>query len=406
MLLKRYVLFRREGLYYLVVLAFILGGAMLREVNPLLMLGGMMVGALVLSWRWGAASLRRVSVRHRLPQQIVAGTPVRIGIALTNRRRWFSTWAVWARDHIERVQTGGKADPVHSASGSAFIARVGASATAEGVYRCLLSRRGRYRFGPVMLHTSFPLGFLRSYQHAADTVEAIVHPRQGQLSKDWLSLLQSEGESRMRIRQGRSGWNEGDFYAIRDWRSGDSQRWIHWRTTARLNHLAVRMFERQQSRDFVLLVDLYQPPNPTPGDLQRVERAVSFAATLASKLCRIAAGRLALVVAGERNEVAHGAATPTLLGRLLDHLAVAEATDQVELAEAARLARAEAGSGAPMIVISTRPEHTLPGWIEEQASDAPDGLATVSSPAISKTIGTFVITVGSELYENCFRAPD
>jgi uncharacterized protein (DUF58 family) len=411
MQLNRYMLIRREGLYYLVVLAFILGGAMLREVNPLLMLGGMMVGALVLSWRWGASSLRKVTVEHHLPQHISAGSPIRVGIELSNRQRWFSSWAIWAEDRIERIRSDQSVDPLYSAKASTFVARVNAQSKAQGVYRCLLTRRGRYRFGPLMLTTSFPLGFLRCYQRSANSVQAIVQPQLGSLSKDWLSLLESEGDSREKNRQGRSGWNDGDFYAIRDWRSGDSQRWIHWRTTARLNHLVVRMFERQQSRDYVLLVDLHQPEEPSAVDLHRVEQAVSFAASLASELCRSSSGRLAVVVAGENNEAVHGAASAALLGHVLDQLAVAEATPQVELAEATRMARAEAGSGAPVIVISTRAEHSLPAWIEEEPEAEPVGAMSTENqgsaePMLSKTIGTFVVTVGSELYDRCFQAPD
>ena len=411
MILKRYVLIRREGLYYLVVLAFILGGAMLREVNPLLMLGGMMVGALVVSWRWGATSLRRVEVKHRLPQQPIAGVPLRMGLELSTNRRWFSSWAVWAEDRIERLQADGTPDPDHSAKASAFIARLGAHSTAEGVYRCLLTKRGRYRFGPVMLSTSFPMGFLRSYQFVNCITHAVVHPKLGQLHKDWLSMLESEGDSPIRSRAGRSGWNDGDFYAIRDWRSGDSQRWIHWRTTARLNHLAVRMFERQQSRDYVLLVDLHQPESASPAAQLRVEQAISFAATLASELCKASSGRLAMVVAGEANEVVHGAATPTLMRSMLDALALGQASSKVELAEAARMARAEAGSGAPIIVISTRPEHTLPAWIEEEepqsapSSEDSSGKTIAPAAAVSKTIGTLVISVDGDLYERCFQAP-
>ena len=403
MLLKRYVLIRREGLYYLVVLAFILGGAMLREVNPLLMLGGMMVGALVVSWRWGASSLRRVTARHCLPQTLTAGTPVRIGLELTNHRRWFSTWGVWAVHKIERLTDGGS-DPVHSAAASAFVARVAPQSKAEGVYRCLLTRRGRYRFGDVTLTTSFPLGFLRCYHRLQGASEAIVQPRLGELSKDWLEILESEGDSPIRNRQGRSGWNDGDFYAIRDWRSGDSQRWIHWRTTARVNHLAVRMFERQQSRDYVLLLDLYQPDNAAAADLLRVEQAVSFAATLSSELCRNSSGRLALVVAGKRTEAIHGSATPPLLRQFLEHLAVAEATPQVALAEAARMARAEAGSGAPVIVISTRPVHSLPTWIEDDPQQS--GTEVTTPSMLSKVTGTCVVSVESELFRRCFQAPE
>ena len=50
----------REGLYYLVITALVLGGAMLKEVNLLLILAGMLLGPMLLNWRAvGPAITRR-----------------------------------------------------------------------------------------------------------------------------------------------------------------------------------------------------------------------------------------------------------------------------------------------------------------------------------------------------------
>ena len=51
MSLQRKIRLTREGWFYVVVLCFILGGAILREVNLLFVLAGMLAGPLVLSLR-------------------------------------------------------------------------------------------------------------------------------------------------------------------------------------------------------------------------------------------------------------------------------------------------------------------------------------------------------------------
>ena len=46
---------------------------------------------------------------------------------------------------------------------------------------------------------------------------------------------------------------DGDFYGIRPWRSGDSRRWIHGRTSARTGKLMVLQFEQPRNHDVALL---------------------------------------------------------------------------------------------------------------------------------------------------------
>src|SRR5690606_31625150 len=71
----RYITLTREGVYYVIVLAFIIGGAVLREVNLLVILAGLMIGPLLFSWRWAAVSLANLSVERRLPRSTAAGDP-------------------------------------------------------------------------------------------------------------------------------------------------------------------------------------------------------------------------------------------------------------------------------------------------------------------------------------------
>ena len=58
------------------------------------------------------------------------------------------------------------------------------------------------------------------------------------------------------------GVSEGDYYGLRPWQSGDSMRWIHWRTTAKMGRPTVLQFERQRNRDVALLLDPWLPAEP------------------------------------------------------------------------------------------------------------------------------------------------
>ena len=48
----------------------------------------------------------------------------------------------------------------------------------------------------------------------------------------------------------------------------------------------VRQFDRQRNRDLAVLIELWQPEVPTAEQLENVELAVSFAATLVAEACR------------------------------------------------------------------------------------------------------------------------
>ena len=63
----------REGFYYLFLMAFVFTGAIFREINMLLIVGGFMAGPMIYSMVMSRRSLRDVSMRRRLPQGIHAG---------------------------------------------------------------------------------------------------------------------------------------------------------------------------------------------------------------------------------------------------------------------------------------------------------------------------------------------
>ena len=59
----------REGLYFLAIIALVFGGAIIKEVNLLLILAGMLLGPFLLNWRAVKANLRGLKVERNLPLQ-------------------------------------------------------------------------------------------------------------------------------------------------------------------------------------------------------------------------------------------------------------------------------------------------------------------------------------------------
>jgi uncharacterized protein (DUF58 family) len=340
----------KEGWYYLLVMAFIVGGAMLREVNLLYILAGMMLGALVVNARVASFALKKFDVRRRLPARVFAGEKFTVTPWAENLRPRYTSWAITARDFIEREEPARTAIDVE-----VLFVQTPPGGRAKASYEAELPRRGRYHFGPIEISTRFPLGLLRASATVAETSTILVRPRMGRLTAHWKNAIQSSrcGAHQSRPKRGAA---EGEFYGLRDWRSGDSQRWIHWRTSARMNELIVRQFEQQQNWDAALLLDLWRPEWPDEEDLFREERAIALMATAVVDLCHRGGSQLLVGVAGERLAHRRAAASRMLAEEVLDDLAEIHGAPDDRLPQLLDEALVEAPRGARLVVISTRPE--------------------------------------------------
>ena len=201
--LRRRAWLTREGWYYLAVLAFIVGGAVLRSVNLLVVLAGMMIAPLLFNWRLVMASLTGLIVRRKLPEQILAGEPLTVEIDVENSRRWMSSWLLrsrigWSESRGQgsgdrgtgtQVEQGWIGCVAGRSSGGRIavharrrvIPHVPARRQGVGTYRITLHRRGRYRFGPLRVSTRFPLGLVWGQITLPEQDELIVSPRLGRL---------------------------------------------------------------------------------------------------------------------------------------------------------------------------------------------------------------------------------
>jgi hypothetical protein len=106
---RRSITICREGVYYFLVLAFIVGGATLRDINLLFVLAGLMIGPLVYNWRMAALSVRWLAVRRILPDYAFAGQPFRVEIRGENLRYRMGSWVLMIEDSV--VTDLGQNDP-------------------------------------------------------------------------------------------------------------------------------------------------------------------------------------------------------------------------------------------------------------------------------------------------------
>ncbi|HND51284.1 MAG TPA: DUF58 domain-containing protein [Pirellulaceae bacterium] len=385
----------REGWYYALVLGFIVGGAVLREVNLLLVLAAMLIGPLVFSWRIAVSTVRGLTGERRMPNRMHAGDSVLVEVAVSNPRPTLPARGIVAEDRWRRVECDGGTSELTYAR--ALVPHVGPNETSDGRYRLTIRRRGRYRTDSLRLVTRFPFGLVEATQELVQPHDILVAPRLGRLTRGWLRLLEADRSGQLRSRH-RRGIVEADYYGLREWRSGDSRRWIHWRSSAKIGTLAVLQFEEQQHDDLVLLLDLWRAPpgaesadstessaspeddlfGATPSE-RHVELAVSMAATAVVEACR--AGRRLLSVACAVDEVwSHsGPAAAHTSEAMLTKLAEVEGTTGERVREAAeRLA--QLADGGRVVVLSTRPRTAVPDDVLAALGGGVQGNARFSPP--------------------------
>ncbi len=343
----------REGWHFLFVLLFIFVGAVIREINLLILLAGTMIGLLNLQWRFNTRTLQGLRIRRRVPLRTMVGLPTDVSIEVTNTRRWLGSWLVLAEDQIQKIQPNVKR---LTEKGVALIDEVQPQRTTSARYELRFLERGRYRIGSTTISTRFPIGLGRGWRVIDNSVDLMVHPHFGKLLPACRTLLQAELEGTAKAVP-RSSVHEGEFYGLRNWQTGDSRRWIHWRTTAKRGELSVRQFEQLQRRQLSVLVDLYRPKSkPTEAERLAVERTVAFAATLASELVTRDRDRIAFAIAGEKVDVLPNVQSAVLVHDLLDRLSEVRPSASPNLKDAVNQISLSLMRSPVLLVISTRPD--------------------------------------------------
>ncbi|MHB1390209.1 MAG: DUF58 domain-containing protein [Thermoleophilia bacterium] len=141
--------------------------------------------------------------------------------------------------------------------------------------------RGVYAGGDYTISSSAPFGLIRSRRRRRVTCPLVVYPNWFQLANDWDTGHQNAGyvvSSTISTRQ-----NTTDYLGVREYRSEDSQRSIHWRTTARAGRLSVIDYARQASMTPVILVDAWAGGLTGDGPDSTFETAVSIATSLVQR---------------------------------------------------------------------------------------------------------------------------
>lgn len=244
----------RESYYWLLAVGVLLWQGWQRGVNLVALLGCFLLSLWVLNGLlvWFRFSLRRCHVSRRIESPVFAGDPFTLSLEITNASR--------------QKQRGLRVEDVSAFLHQTwFIPLLRPGESERRRKMVLLPRRGRVTWPALRLSTGYPFGLLRRTVRIPTSDETIVLPRLGRLHRGRLRRLLQHRPRLVHATQRprrRHPVAQTDFYGLREFRTGDSPRWIHWRTTARVGELMVREFEEPPLDNLTVIVDPWLPDRP------------------------------------------------------------------------------------------------------------------------------------------------
>lgn len=232
--------------------------------NLLFLLLGALLGLVALSGILSERVVRRVEVVRRLPRGVPAGVPARVRYEISNPRRFLPLFTLEIREP--------------SLPGVAFLPHLPAGGTTQARNDPTFVRRGTVPLDTVTVATGFPFGLFRKERDLSIPGELVVWPPTDRA----VPPLAPGGERVMRVGAAPGGGvaPRGDYRSLREFRSGDNPRDIHWKASARTSRLMTREYERDDAASLWICLDPAAPPG------ERAEEAVELAAALSARALR------------------------------------------------------------------------------------------------------------------------
>ena len=257
------------GWYYLGLLGAIFAAAILREINLLMVLAGLMIGPFLYSYFGNRLKKDWFAIQRRFPESVHANDPFSLQINLTNQSV-YTLFALVVRQKVVLTNPLDKKLSVNDEdertwwAGFLFCQILPGNKQTESV-QASFQLPGQYQLPPVEIHTRFPLGLFECRVKLGKTQTFWVYPALGELLRPisrWEAFCWESAVFGGR----RLSPQDGEFHSVAPWRNGESQRRIHWRSSARRGELIVKRFQTPLSGKLAIWIDLSVPENFQPGN--------------------------------------------------------------------------------------------------------------------------------------------
>lgn len=209
---------------------------------PIVVLTSLLFSSAGLAKLWSHLSLARISCRRQLSERrVFPGEKINVKLQVANRKPLPLPW-IQVDDEIPQA-LGGAATPSGERPGSVLIRRSAAMLWYSSVkwkYELPCLKRGYYPLGPTVISSGDIFGLYSRSLKTAMEDHVIVYPRIFPVGRLPIPSQQPLGESRSEYRVFQDPTRP---IGVRDYQHGDSLRHVHWKASARLQALQVKIFE-------------------------------------------------------------------------------------------------------------------------------------------------------------------
>ena len=247
---------------------------------PIVVLTSLLFSSAGLAKLWSHLSLTRISCRRLLSERrVFPGEKINVRFQVANRKPLPLPW-IQVDDEVPQA-LGGASNLPGERPGSVLIRRSGAMLWYRSVkwkYELPCLKRGYYPLGPTVISSGDIFGlYSRSLKTALED-HVIVYPKILPVGRLPIPSRQPLGESRSEYRVFQDPTRS---IGVRDYQHGDSLRHVHWKASARLQSLQVKVFEPTTTFKVALFlsVDSFMA-NGTVNE-EEFELGISVAASLA-----------------------------------------------------------------------------------------------------------------------------
>lgn len=317
-------LLRALALVALAAYWFLLGG--ITQLGPFYVWSAVFLALAAIGVMVILTAGRGLQMTRDMPQVATEDDPVEITLRLRN--------ASWLPKSLLRIMDHFPAGGPGETSQYALIGRAPPGQTVAWSYRATCYKRGEYFIGPAEATTHDPVGLFAARLRFTGRRRLLVYPRTFPIRQ--FPFILSGRTPRFGLEVGRLGGGDvGDFYGIREYRTGDSLQRVHWRSSARLGKLVVKQFEKSTVGEVTLVLDLMRGHDVGAGKETTLEYAVKIIASCAEYLIGQQA-LVQLICYGQANRSVPFGRGPTHLLRLLETLALVEADGPSSLGQVLR----------------------------------------------------------------------
>ncbi len=263
----------RRGALFLFLVIGLVFSTMNTGNNLLILVLSFLFAALLVSGLVSDLILQKLTISLSIPEKIHALQNVVCLVTLHNLKRYFPAFALELRSRQEHPL-------VHSDQSDFFVQeknfpyiRAGENLTLE--LRCSFRSRGVYPVEGFDIRTSFPFGFFSRRRNLETQGRILVYPALSDLKSLFFLYPHLQGMDELNQR----GFGSS-LFNIRQYQDGDSARHVDWKSTAKLNHLMVKDFAREEQSVMNLFFSSYLPERSAFA-LEQFEKVLSYLTSLA-----------------------------------------------------------------------------------------------------------------------------